>query len=90
MESTQFALRDTVSWAPTDNDAIVVLDLRTSTYLSLNASGSVLWQALNDGATASQLADLLVDRFGITRERAEMDVTDFLDMLRGRDLVAER
>lgn len=91
MSSTKLTLRDeAVSWAPTDNDAIVVLDLRTSRYLSLNSSGSVLWQALDSGATSDELAQVLVDRFGISEKQAAADVTGFLATLRSRDLVAER
>lgn len=91
MTSTRFTLRDdAVSWAPTNSGEIVVLDLRTSRYLSLNSSGSTLWQVLDDGATTDEMADALVERFGISREQAAIDVGGFLETLRSRDLVDER
>lgn len=80
---------DAVSWAPTDDDAIVVLDLRTSKYLSLNASGSVLWQRLADGADEAQLRGALVERFELDEPTATRDVGAFLSTLRERDLIVE-
>lgn len=80
---------DAVSWAPTDEDLIVVLDLRTSKYLSLNPSGSVLWQLLADGSTEPDLRAALADRFGLDDAKATADVDAFLGSLRGRDLLIE-
>lgn len=91
MSQPMLALRgDAVSWAPTDDGAIVVLDLRTSKYLSLNSSGSVLWQELARGVSADELVQALIERFGVTTEVAEADVAEFLATLRERDLLVER
>jgi hypothetical protein len=88
MNATKIALRgDAVSWAPTTDGAIVVLDLRTSRYLSLNAAGSLLWLRLVDGATVADLQAALRDRFGVTESVAEADAEAFLSALRSRDLV---
>lgn len=79
---------DDVSWTPTDDGQIVVLDLRTSRYLSLNASGAQLWTLLAEGATEAQLVDGLVARFGLAQDSAGRDVSAFLATLRERDLLA--
>lgn len=90
MLDTKIGLRDdAVSWAPTEKDAIVVLDLRTSRYLSLNASGSLLWLRLVDGTTRTELREALSDRFDLPDRAAETDVDAFLDALRSRDLLVE-
>jgi Coenzyme PQQ synthesis protein D (PqqD) len=80
---------DAVSWAPTEENVVVLLDLRTSTYLSLNASGSILWQRLAHGATESDLREELLQRFQLDADQAAADVTAFLNALRTRDLLAE-
>jgi hypothetical protein len=78
---------DDMSWRAVESE-IVVLDQRDSTYLAVNRAGSVLWPLLAEGATRSELAAELVERFGIDQVRAEADVDAFLEFLAGRDLLA--
>lgn len=87
--SSKIMLRADVSWAPTDDGQVVVLDMRTSRYLSLNTSGSLLWTKLSDGATRQDLVMVLVDRFGLSEASATNDVTAFLQSLRTRELIAD-
>jgi coenzyme PQQ synthesis protein D (PqqD) len=49
----------------------------------------MLWDALAQGSTRDALADGLVGRYGIDRERALADVDAFLDELRGQGLLEE-
>lgn len=70
--------QDDLSWRRVD-DEVVVLDLRSSRYLSLNGSGALLWEALAEGADEDQLAAALVDEYDIDRARAEQDARAFLD-----------
>ena len=82
-------LRDeALDWLPVD-DEVVGLDGERDLYLGTNSSGSVLWEALAGGATRSQLAGLLVDRFDIEQDRAESDVQAFLEQLTAANLVEE-
>jgi hypothetical protein len=67
--------------------AIVVLDLRSGGYLSVNGSGRRLWPLLVGGATADQLADALQQAYGIAAADAQRDVAAFLDMLSSRGLL---
>lgn len=69
--------RSDVIWRPVDG-RVVGLDLQTSRYFSLNASGTALWDLLAGDVTESQMADVLVERFGIDRQAAEADVELFL------------
>ncbi len=75
-----------VSWREVGDEA-VVLESTTGTYLTLNASGKVLWQALETGATKPEMAGMLVERFGIGAELAARDVDGFLERLQARHLV---
>jgi len=59
----------------------VILDLRTQRYVGGNRSATVLWPLLESGASREQLAQRLVDEFGVSRERAEGDVSAFVDQL---------
>jgi hypothetical protein len=62
-------------------DELVVLHMGTATYLTINGSGRTLWNRLADGATPSQLADALIERYGIDAEQARLDVQAFVESL---------
>jgi len=69
-----------LEWVST-SDETVILDDASEQYFATNSAGSVLWDALKDGSTASGLAELLVERFEIDRSQAESDVNDFVTQL---------
>lgn len=78
--------QDAVEWRDT-GDEIVALDVGTATYLSVNPSGAVLWEAVTAGATREELVERLVERFDIDRDHAGADVDVFLVELGGRGLL---
>lgn len=77
-----------LSWRRIEQE-VVAVDVPSSTYLSANDSGTLLWQALGEGATRDELAAVLVDRFGLEAERAGADVDAFLAQLREQGLLDE-
>jgi hypothetical protein len=78
--------QENLTWQVAGDD-VVVLDLRGSVYLKLNGTGRVLWEALVEPRTDTELATALVEKYGIDEERAAADVSAFLDDLRRRDLL---
>jgi len=68
-------------------DEVVVLDVQTATYLSLNGSAGVLWKKLDGGATPTELVAELVAAYAVPEARASKDVEDFLRALRDRSLL---
>lgn len=69
-------------------DEVVAVDTVTSTYLSANGSGLLLWRELARGATHDELVSRLVDAYGIDRERASGDVDQFVEDLSTQGLLA--
>jgi hypothetical protein len=67
----------------------VLLDLRTSTYLVVNPTGTVVFPALVDGATRDQLLEAVLDAFDVGAERACADLDAFLADLEGRGLLEQ-
>lgn len=47
----------------------------------LNATGTVIWKALEAPATLEAIADALVAEFDVTREEAETDALGYLESL---------
>jgi hypothetical protein len=66
---------------------VVVLDLRSSLYLSVKGSGAFLWPRIVEGATRDDLVAALVARYAVPAERAGRDVDVFVAGLRGRELL---
>jgi hypothetical protein len=62
-------------------DGIVMLDPESDRYLRLNATGRLIWEALAEPATVAELARVLSERSGISRERAEADASEFIEGL---------
>lgn len=78
--------RDDVVWREVDGE-LVVLELSTTTYLTLNGSAKALWLCLADGATSGELARVLADRYQISAEQAMSDTDLFLSDLEERHLL---
>jgi hypothetical protein len=87
MNDLRLRTRD-LSWRDIDGE-IVAVDVASSSYLSANPAGALLWSMLATGASRDELAGRLVETFGIERERADADVAAFLDSLSARNLLDE-
>ena len=65
----------------------VVLDLEHDAYLALNATATVLWEALANGARHEDLVAKLVELYAVDATSAAADVTTFLSQCRARGLI---
>jgi hypothetical protein len=85
---TRLTLRtDDLHWREVD-DEIVVLEGRSSRYLSVNDSGVVLWRLLARGATRDELIGALVDAYGIDASSAAADTDRFVGEMRSAALLS--
>jgi len=66
---------------------MVLLDLRTSEYLTANRVGTVLLRLLAEDRTVDDLTDALVAEFEVPRETALADVNAFVGELSTRGLL---
>jgi hypothetical protein len=62
-------------------DEVMVLDLATSQYLSVNPTGSVLWPLLVEGSRRDDLVRELVEHFEVDEATAAADTEAFLSSL---------
>lgn len=85
--TARLRLRDgAVQWREVDGQ-VVAIDHGAREYLAVNHSGTVLWPALVAGATAAELAQLLVDRYEIDADTAASDVDALVADLERRRLL---
>lgn len=75
-----------VEWREVD-DEMIALEKERSIYLAVNRSGTLLWRALSSGHTEPELAELLVEEYGIDLEKARADVKRFVDELQEQGLI---
>jgi hypothetical protein len=68
-------------------DELVLLDLRTQTYLSLNRTGARLWPLMVEGTDRAALVGALRDRHDVSVQVAERDVDALVAQLRAADLL---
>jgi hypothetical protein len=80
--------QDGVHWREIDKE-VVAVDVDSSTSLSTNGSGALLWLELAQGTTRDALIERLAQAYLIDSERAENDVDAFLADLRGQGLLED-
>ena len=65
----------------------VLMGLHNSFYYGLKASGSRIWQLLENPITAAQIVEALMAEYEVTREVCEGDVAAFLEKLEKESLI---
>ena len=81
--------QEDVAWR-NEADEIVVLELTTTTYLTLSGSGKRLWLSLVGGSTVAELAEELSSEYQIGVEQARSDALSFVSALAERNLLEVR
>lgn len=69
-----------------DND-VVVMQLNTGKYFSLDAGGTRIWSLLETSHTLDQLVSTLLDEFEVPAEECRRDTLAFLEHLRSWGLI---
>jgi hypothetical protein len=77
-ENPAFRLRTGDLASRAFEDETIVLDLRSSKYMTTNASGTLLWHKLEQGTTRRELIEVLRAAFEVDLQTAERDVDAFL------------
>ena len=70
-------------------DETVVLDLQGSRYFAINATGTLLWPLLAEGATRAQLVEAVTQRWAIAEDAAGRDVDAFCGELEAEGLLEQ-
>lgn len=88
-DDTTFAIRDDVISEEIE-DELVVLDLEGDVYFSLNDVGRLIWEAISDGKTFSEVVDAICETYDVERDRASEDAVAFLEDTLDRELLSVR
>lgn len=77
-----------VAWRRID-DEVLVLQVRTGYYYSLNGTGALVWEALAKGEPVPRICDRLRREYAVTAAVAARDVSALLADLAAEGLVTE-
>jgi hypothetical protein len=68
-------------------EGAVLMNIKGGQMVTLNPTGSIIWQQLNDGRSAEEIAKKLASEFGIGRDQAFADVNEFIEQLETQHLI---
>ena len=66
----------------------VILDLANGTYYGLDPVGARIWQLMAEGQTLTQVCEVMLAEYEVTREDIERDVLALVQTLLERKLVS--
>lgn len=67
----------------------VLVDLNTKRYYQLNETAALVWRALEQGKSASEVVEELTAAYDVTRERAAESVEKLLHSFQSNKLVVQ-
>ncbi|GEM_PF-6634941 len=80
-------LKDRLFKSTSPEEAIVV-NLTDGHYYTLNEVGQTIWQAMNGKRSISAIAGKIAGKYGIRKQRAIEDVSQYIAGLKHKGLVA--
>lgn len=57
--------------------------------ITLNEVGAFIWQILENGADKQEIVNKMLEEYDVSREIAEKDVEEYIEKLRGAELIAD-
>ena len=69
-------------------DETVILDLESGTYFGLDSIGARVWQMMGEGKTLSEICDVMVDEYDVSRETLEQDAVRLASELAAKRLIS--
>lgn len=68
-------------------DETVILHLGSGTYFGLDSAGARMWQLMGEGKSLTEICDVMLDEYDVSREQLERDVTGFVEDLLAQGLI---
>jgi hypothetical protein len=71
------------------DDEVVIINLDSGTYYSLNGSGVTVWTTIEDGATLERIVMVMAAHYHAETAKIEADVRQLIDRLLTEQLICE-
>lgn len=82
----QIVISESVVSAALDEE-VILLNVETGIYFGLDAIGTRIWSALEQGATEAEIFAQLLEEYEVEAEQLRADIAGFLASLREQGLV---
>lgn len=66
---------------------VVIMDVKSGTYLGLNSSGARIWNLVQQPRKVSEIRDVICKEYDVEPDRCEIDVLGLLQQLAAKGLV---
>ena len=74
---TKFKTTENIAWRNV-NDEIVILNLKSGEYFTLNDIAQCIWKAITDEKSVEEIKVNIIDEYDVSYERADRDIEDFI------------
>ena len=78
--------KENIIWSAID-DEVMLLDVSSGEFYSLNETAAAVWQGLQRGDSAARIAESLVGTYGVDPAIAQHDVEELIAELRNMGLL---
>jgi len=65
----------------------IALNPETNAALALNATGIVIWKALEEDKSEDDIVDIFIEKYQLDKEKAQQDVRAFLEAMAAKGLL---
>jgi hypothetical protein len=77
---TTFITSENIAWRNV-NDEVVILNLKSGEYYTLNDVGQFVWLAVADKRNMEEIRQKVVDTFDVSPEKASEDIESFISRM---------
>ncbi len=70
-------------------DETVILDLASGTYFGLDPVGARIWQLMGEGKILSEICEVMLDEYEVSREELERDTMNLVQELVEQGLISK-
>lgn len=81
-----YALSEEYVWKEV-GDRVVVLNLDSGRYYSLNSTGSLIWRALMEGLSIDQIGGRVCEMFDVDKKAAQNDAGEMIRQFLSRKMI---
>lgn len=83
---TKITIPDTL-FLQTVDDETILLDTETQEYFSLNESGTMIWNILEEKKNLKEVQETILDMYEIDENQVESDILKFVEALKEKKLI---
>lgn len=86
LNNHMYQLAEKISWKEMDG-LVIIVDLESGAYFSLNSTASDIWQAIVSGKTEEEVKKIISEKYEVEGETIDKDVSACIDSWLSENLI---